>query len=283
MDGDYTFADLDYLGLSECTYDDDLWICNIDTVFKDLEDEDYYQEWYQYWFPAIESWTIDSDYTLADSDYLDLAYDYHQDMESWSPVIDRENLSKMTITMDGDYSLAYMDHLGLSDCMFDDGWWICNIDTALDLFREDHYQLWSSKMGSWSPDIERENLSHDNGIISSVSSNLQYSRFTQDFGKERSRSLSPEHDRKKISRRYQENHPGSIQNSNFPLFPEPLATVSLLFLICISFPLFCWFCYWCFFRNGAANSQRRELSKVLLSSFDVVNARNDNMPSIVII
>jgi len=271
MDGDYTFADLDYLGLSECTYDDDLWICNIDTVFKDLEDEDYYQEWYQYWFPAIESWAIVSDYTLADSDYLDLAYDYHQDMESWSPVIDRENLSKLTITMDGDYSLAYLDHLGLSECSFDEGegWWICNIDSALDLYREDYNPLWSSNMGSWSPDIERENLSQGNGIISSDNWNLEYA---QDFGMEGSRSLSPEHDRNKI-----------FENSFVPLFPEPLDTVSLLFLICISFPFFCWLCYRCFFRKGEANSQRRELSKVLLSSLDFVNARNDDIPSIVII
>lgn len=280
IDGDYTLADLEYLGLSACAYDEERWICNIDSAFNDVDGEDYYEEWYHYWFPAIErekSIAVDIDYTHSYLDYLDLEYDYwFPDMVYWSPAVDRENLSEMTITMDGDHTLADLDHLGFSECRFDEGQWICNIDTALDV--DDYYQLWSSNIGSWSPDIGRENLSQGNGIISSVNSYLEYPGFTQDFGMERSRSPSSRYDSNKISMLSQENHPASIENSFFPLFPEPLATVSLLFLTCISFPLFCWLCYRCFFRNGTANIQRSKVSKVLLR-----NAPSDNTPSIVII
>jgi len=297
MDGDsgYSLADLDYIGLLECAFDGEQWMCNIDTAFYYFENEDNLEEWspnMEHRFPAIEkenlsqeTSAIDDDYTFEHWDYHDVTEDNPQDwspdMESWSPPLGRENLSEMTITMDGEYSeytLSDLVRLGIWECWVDEELWICNIDPALD-----PYQFWSSNADSWSPDIERENLSEGNGIIFPVNPNLDYSRFPQDFGMERSRSQSFVHDSNMISIRYQENHHGPIKNSSFPLFPEPLATVSLLFLICGSFPLFCWLCYRCCFRNGAAISQRSELSEVLLSSKDVENTRNESTHSTVIV
>jgi len=264
IDGDYAPSDLDY-PVQECAFDGELWICNIDTTYYYFEYEDYFEEW----------------------EYLELAEDYQQawspEMESWFSAIWRENLSEMTITMDGDLTLSDLENLDFSECWFDEEQWICNIDIASDPYLGYYYQLWSYITDAWSPDDEREDLSHVDAIISSVNSNKESSRFTQDLSMERSRSPSSAYDSNKISPRYQEKHPTPIENSSFPLLPEPLATVSLLSLICISFPLFCWLCYRCCFRKGAAKIQRSELSEVLLSSLDVVNAHNERTFSIVIV
>jgi len=62
MDGDYTLADLDHLGFSECKFDEEQWICNIDTALLDLYVEDYYQ--------TQVTITMDGDYTLLDLEHL---------------------------------------------------------------------------------------------------------------------------------------------------------------------------------------------------------------------
>jgi len=314
MERDYSLADLNYLGLSECAFVEEQWICYIDTVLGNLYGEDYFQarspdmEATERENPSQLTITMDGDYTLADLDHLgfseckfegeqwicniDTAFKdvyvedyylaYRPDIQSRSPGIERENFSQ--VTMDGDYTLLDLEHLGLLECKFVEDQWICYIDTLLyDLYYEVYYEAWSPKKESWSPDIERENLSQGKGTISSVNSNLEYSRLTQDFGMERSLPPSPPNDNNKISLRYQENHPTPTEKSSFPLIPEPLMTVSLLFLTCILFPVFFWLYYRCTFRKGASKSQRNQLSEVLLSPMQARNALTDGTLSIVIV
>lgn len=313
MNRDHTLADLDHLGLSECAFVEEQQVCYIGTTFEDLYGEDYYEARspvMESQFPFTErknpsqvTIAMDGNYTLADLDLLGFSEckfdkeqqicnidtalndlyveDYYQALspDIWSRflAIERKNLSQVTVTLDGDHTPSDLDHLGLTECKFEEDQQICNIDTPLqDLYEEGYYQELSTNMESWSPDIERENLSQGNGIMSSVNSNLEYSRFTQDFGKERSLSPSPPNDSNKISLRYQENHPAPIENSSFSPLPEPLMTVSLLFATCILFPLFFWLCYRCSFKKGAAKSRRTELSEVLVISLHAENARYDS-------